>query len=371
MARQAKLRSFHTAPSVQFGNEYPEKFEYDEALVFLDRHNGHTKWWQDAAKAELSQLDEYDASFQNLGSTGYGMKPLPAPNYNVLPTCLGTMSFYDPKPSPMPYGEIPSCERSTDDTLFHDHWPENKNENGNYPDQHCNLKTQSKSTVAHPDDTLVQSDTTRLQANDSWMLQVACGATHRKRTRIRVAKVKFLWQPTSFRENEKVATREIYTPQHLKTYYHYLSVPANRKVLRTRTYNRYLHTFVRMGTSLLYVLKAALMDLLDGETMNSPGSYSSEKTYVSSIATMGSNVFSSKVGMYLCAIGMYVYGFLAPKIRTSYGELDNFHKRARIRTSPVNMPISPGCAHVFARDFRVRESFSFMCRIFEFSSRNL
>jgi hypothetical protein len=55
MVNQAKLTSYNTAPRYKYGFEVPRT--YEEALR-LDKRNGNTKW-ADAAKFELTQIDDY------------------------------------------------------------------------------------------------------------------------------------------------------------------------------------------------------------------------------------------------------------------------------------------------------------------------
>ena len=55
MVKQAKLKSYTSAPKYMFGFEIPK--DYRHALE-LDRRNGNTKW-QDSTKLEMAQLKEY------------------------------------------------------------------------------------------------------------------------------------------------------------------------------------------------------------------------------------------------------------------------------------------------------------------------
>jgi hypothetical protein len=71
MANQAKLRSFNTAPRFKYGFEI--RRNYDHA-VFLDSQNGNTKW-QDAAKLEFDQLDEY-STFEDYGDSNTSAPPV-------------------------------------------------------------------------------------------------------------------------------------------------------------------------------------------------------------------------------------------------------------------------------------------------------
>ena len=70
MANQAKLRSFNTAPKFKYGYELPRNYDH---AVFLDNRNGNTKW-QDAAKLEFDQLDEY-STFEDLGDSNVSNPP--------------------------------------------------------------------------------------------------------------------------------------------------------------------------------------------------------------------------------------------------------------------------------------------------------
>ena len=69
MVKQAKLRSYRTAPRYKYGFEVPR--DHDHAME-LDKTNRNTKW-KDATDLEMSQLDEYE-TFRD---KGYGdRKPL-------------------------------------------------------------------------------------------------------------------------------------------------------------------------------------------------------------------------------------------------------------------------------------------------------
>lgn len=63
LVKQAKLRSYRTAPKYMYGYQVPRT--YDEALE-LDRRNGNTKW-ADATSLEMEQLDEYK-TFIDMGA---------------------------------------------------------------------------------------------------------------------------------------------------------------------------------------------------------------------------------------------------------------------------------------------------------------
>ena len=54
LAKQAKLRSFRTAPKFMYGFQVP--CDYKEAIE-LDAQNGNMKW-TDAIDLEMKQLDE-------------------------------------------------------------------------------------------------------------------------------------------------------------------------------------------------------------------------------------------------------------------------------------------------------------------------
>ena len=56
LIKQARLRSFRTAPKYKYGFQVPRT--YDEAVIF-DTRNGNTKW-QDATTLEMKQLSDYD-----------------------------------------------------------------------------------------------------------------------------------------------------------------------------------------------------------------------------------------------------------------------------------------------------------------------
>ena len=56
LIKQARLRSFRTAPKYKYGFQVPRT--YDEAVIF-DTRNGNTKW-QDATSLEMKQLNDYD-----------------------------------------------------------------------------------------------------------------------------------------------------------------------------------------------------------------------------------------------------------------------------------------------------------------------
>ena len=71
MANQAKLRSFNTAPRFKYGFEIPKNYNH---AVFLDNQNGNTKW-QDAAKLEFDQLDEY-STFEDYGDSNNSAPPV-------------------------------------------------------------------------------------------------------------------------------------------------------------------------------------------------------------------------------------------------------------------------------------------------------
>ena len=65
MVKQAKLRSYCTAPKYMFGYEVPHNYDH---AVELDKCNGNTKW-QDCTKLEMAQLHEYQ-TFKDLGLKG-------------------------------------------------------------------------------------------------------------------------------------------------------------------------------------------------------------------------------------------------------------------------------------------------------------
>jgi hypothetical protein len=62
MVKQAKLRSYRTAPKYMFGFEIPRDYNH---AVQLDKANGNTKW-QDCTALELLQMKEYQV-FLSLG----------------------------------------------------------------------------------------------------------------------------------------------------------------------------------------------------------------------------------------------------------------------------------------------------------------
>jgi hypothetical protein len=67
MVNQAKLRSYYrTALKYQYGFEVPKYFQH--AVLRLDEKAGNTKW-QDSAKLEMAQLDDYD-TFKDYGHSG-------------------------------------------------------------------------------------------------------------------------------------------------------------------------------------------------------------------------------------------------------------------------------------------------------------
>jgi hypothetical protein len=70
MANQAKLRSFNTTPRFKYGFEIPRNYHH---AVLLDNRNGNTKW-QDAAKLEFDQLDEY-STFEDYGDSNTSAPP--------------------------------------------------------------------------------------------------------------------------------------------------------------------------------------------------------------------------------------------------------------------------------------------------------
>jgi hypothetical protein len=70
MANQAKLRLFNTAPRFKSGFEIPRNYDH---AVFLDNRNGNRKW-QDAAKLEFDQLDEY-STFEDYGDSNTTTQP--------------------------------------------------------------------------------------------------------------------------------------------------------------------------------------------------------------------------------------------------------------------------------------------------------
>jgi hypothetical protein len=56
MVKQAKLRSYNTAPCYKYGFEVPRT---NEQALCLDKRNGNTLWG-DATVLELTQIDDYD-----------------------------------------------------------------------------------------------------------------------------------------------------------------------------------------------------------------------------------------------------------------------------------------------------------------------
>ena len=62
MVKQAKLRSYSTAPKYMFGYEIPRNYKH---ALELDARNGNTKW-QDCTRLEMQQLNEY-STFKDLG----------------------------------------------------------------------------------------------------------------------------------------------------------------------------------------------------------------------------------------------------------------------------------------------------------------
>ena len=68
--KQAKIRSYKTAPKYKFGHRVPN--DYQEAMRF-DMENNNERWKQ-ATKLEMQQLMDYD-SFKDAGI--YGKDPLP------------------------------------------------------------------------------------------------------------------------------------------------------------------------------------------------------------------------------------------------------------------------------------------------------
>ena len=65
LVKQAKLRSYRTAPRFKHGFEIPKGYDH---AVRLDQRNNNTKW-QDAVKLEMSQMDEY-GTFKDYGKGG-------------------------------------------------------------------------------------------------------------------------------------------------------------------------------------------------------------------------------------------------------------------------------------------------------------
>jgi hypothetical protein len=65
MAKQAKLKSFRTAPRYMYGFEIPRNFAH---AIRLDTAGGHTKW-QDSTVLDMAQLAEYDV-FNDKGIDG-------------------------------------------------------------------------------------------------------------------------------------------------------------------------------------------------------------------------------------------------------------------------------------------------------------
>jgi hypothetical protein len=81
-AKQAKLRSFNTAPRYKYGFEIPRSYAH---ALKIDAQNKNTKW-QDATKLEFNQLDEYE-TFKDAGDS----KTTAAPkgiHKNHGPPCL-------------------------------------------------------------------------------------------------------------------------------------------------------------------------------------------------------------------------------------------------------------------------------------------
>ena len=64
VAKQAKLRSFNTAPRYKYGFEIPRSYAH---ALQIDARNKNTKW-QDATKLEFDQLDEYE-TFEDAGDS--------------------------------------------------------------------------------------------------------------------------------------------------------------------------------------------------------------------------------------------------------------------------------------------------------------
>lgn len=62
MAKQAKIRSYNTAPKYQYGFEVPRDYKHAMAI---DERNKNTKW-ADACELELNQLKEYE-TFMDVG----------------------------------------------------------------------------------------------------------------------------------------------------------------------------------------------------------------------------------------------------------------------------------------------------------------
>jgi len=61
--KQAKLRSFNTAPRYKYGYEIACNYEH---TVILDKRNGNNKW-QEANDLKFGQLFEY-STFRDMGS---------------------------------------------------------------------------------------------------------------------------------------------------------------------------------------------------------------------------------------------------------------------------------------------------------------
>jgi hypothetical protein len=70
MVNQAKLRSFNHSPRYKYGFEVPRDYKH---AVHIDEKNGNTKW-QDATTLELTQINEYYNTFQDLGHESTGAK---------------------------------------------------------------------------------------------------------------------------------------------------------------------------------------------------------------------------------------------------------------------------------------------------------
>jgi hypothetical protein len=76
MVKQAKLRSYNTAPRYKYGFEVPRT--YEQALR-LDKQNGSTLWG-DAATLELTQIDDYDTFIDK----GHHTKTKPPDGYKKI-----------------------------------------------------------------------------------------------------------------------------------------------------------------------------------------------------------------------------------------------------------------------------------------------
>jgi hypothetical protein len=74
MVKQAKLQSYSSAPKYKYGYEIPRNHAH---ALEIDKRNGNTLW-EDSAKLELKQLDQYD-TFKDLG-----LRAKPPPGYRLL-----------------------------------------------------------------------------------------------------------------------------------------------------------------------------------------------------------------------------------------------------------------------------------------------